>query len=108
MGSLDRYVEHLAGQHVGGADAAADHGGAGTVDTGVRTLGTAQAELHDAVALGCVNDAGRLGGDQALVVDDVQDGGLHQLRLHDGRDDLDQRLPGEDDGSFGNGVDVAA
>ena len=32
-----RQVEHLAGEHVGGADAAGDHGGSGAVDSGVRT-----------------------------------------------------------------------
>ena len=58
-------------EHIGSADTAADHGGSGTVDTGIRTLGAAKTKLHDAVPLCCVDDSGGLGGDQALVVDDI-------------------------------------
>ena len=70
-------------------------------------LGSAQAELHDSVSAGCVADAGGLGGDQALVIDDIEDRGLHQLRLHDRRDDLDDGLAGEDQGTFRQCVDAA-
>ena len=107
VGSLHRHVEHFAGEHVGGADTAGDHGGSGAVDSRVRSLGPAQAELHDAVALGRVDDALGLGGDQALVVDDVEQGRLHQLGLHDGGDDLHQGFPGEYDGALGDRVDIA-
>ena len=71
MSAFYRDIKHLSSQHVGGADAAGDNGGSGSVDSRVRRLGAAQTEFHDAVALGGVNDPGRLGGDQALVVDDV-------------------------------------
>ena len=58
-------------ENIGGADTSGDHGGSGTVDSGIRTLGTAQAKFHDTVSLGCMDHAGCLGGDQALVVDDI-------------------------------------
>ncbi len=107
MGALHRHAEELPAEHVAGADAAADDSCPGPVGARVRPLGPAQAEFHDAVPSGGIADPGRLGGDQALMVDDVQDGGLHQLGLHDGGDDLDHRLPGEHDGALWNGIDIA-
>ena len=68
MGSLYRHVEHLSGQYIGGADAAGDHSGAGPVNTGIRTLGPAQAEFHHAVSLGSVDHPVSLCSNQALVV----------------------------------------
>ena len=107
MGSFDRDMEHLTGQDIGCADAPGDHGSAGAVDPGIRSLGTAKAEFHHAVSLGSMDDAGRLGGDQALMVDNIQNGGLHQLGLHDGSDDLHHGLPGKDHRSFRDGVDIS-
>ena len=46
------------------------------------------------------------GGDQALVIDDVQQSGLNKLGFHDWRDDFDQRFLRENDCSFGNGIDI--
>ena len=40
------------------------------------------------------------------MVDDVQDGRLDQLRLHDRRNDLDERLSREDQRSLGDAVDI--
>jgi len=77
VGTLNRHVEKLSGQHIGGADTAADHGSAGSVDTGVRTLCPAKTKLHDTVALSRVYDPGALGSNQALVVDDIQNSSLH-------------------------------
>ncbi len=71
MGSFYGYIEHLACQNVGGADTACDHGGPGPVDPGVGSLSPAESKFHDPVPLGSVDDSGRLGGDKALVVDDV-------------------------------------
>ena len=71
VGPLHWYVEHLAAEHVGGADTAGDHGRPGSVDACVRSLGPAETKFHDSVASGRMDDAGGLGGDEALVVDDV-------------------------------------
>ena len=107
VGALDGDVEELSGQHVGGADTAADHGGAGPVDAGVRSLGPAEAKFHDAVALRRVDDPGGFGGDEALVVYDGEDRRLHKLRFHNRGDDLKKGLPRKYDGAFRNRVDVA-
>ena len=107
VGALHRRAEHLAGQHIGGPDAASDHGGPGAVNPRVRSLGPPEAELHDAVALGRVDHPGRLGGDKALMVQDIEDSRFHQLGLHHGRDHLDQRFPGEDHRPFGYGIDIS-
>ena len=48
-----------------------DHGRPGSVDACVRSLGPAETKFHDSVASGRMDDAGGLGGDEALVVDDV-------------------------------------
>ena len=102
-----RNIEELAGQHIGGTDTAADHGSTGAVDTGVRSLRPAQTELHDTVALGSVYHAGALGGNQALVIDDIQNSGFYQLGFHNRRDYLHQRLPRKYDGSLRNRIDIA-
>ena len=107
MGPEHRYIEELSGQDIGRADAAADHSRPCTIRAGIRPLCTPQAEFHDAVPLRRVADAGGLGGNQALVVDDVQNRGLHELCFHDRRDHLDQRLPREDHRSFRDGIDIA-
>ncbi len=107
MGPFDRNVEHLSGQHIGSAYAARDHGRSGPVGARVRPLGPAQAEFHDTVPSGGIADPGRLGGDQALVVDDIEQGGLHQLGLHDRSYHLHQWLPGEHHRPLRDRVDVA-
>ena len=104
----DRHVEHLPGQHVGCAHAAADDSRPCAVQSGIRPLGPAQPEFHDAVPLRRVNDPGSLGGDQALVVDDIEDRRLHKLGLHDRRDDLEQRFLRENDRTLGDGIDAPA
>ena len=63
--------------------------------------------FHDPVAAGRVADARRFGGDQALVVDDVEDRGLNKLGFHDGRNDLYHGLSGEHKGALRNSVDTS-
>ena len=73
----------------------------------IRSLGPAQSEFHNAVALGRIDDALCLGGNEALVIDDVKQCCLNELGLHDGSNNLDKRFPGENHGSLRNGVDIA-
>ena len=84
MRPLRGHVEETRGQYVGGADAAADDRGPGAQGSRVRPLGTAQAEFHDGVSFGGVNHPGCLGGNQTLMVDQIQKRRLHELRLDDG------------------------
>ena len=107
MGSLYGDIEHFSAEHIGGADASGYHGCPCAVGAGVRSLGPAQSEFHYAVALGRIDDALRLGGNEALVIDDVKQCCLDELGLHNGSNDLDKRFPGKNHGSFWNGVDIA-
>ena len=107
MGSLYGHVKELSAQHVGGADTPADHGGPGPVDSGIRPLSPAQSEFHNPVTLCGVAYPCGLCCNQALVVDNVQDCRLHQLRLHDGSNDLYQRFPGKYNSPLRNGIDIA-
>ena len=107
VGAFDGDAEEFAGQDVAGGVHAADVCGAGGGECAVDALGAAEAELEDGIASGGVADAGGLGGDQGLEVDDVEEGGFEELGLEDRAGDADERLVGEDDGAFGDGVDVA-
>ena len=97
----------LVRQDAGGACAAADVGGTGTVHSAAGTLGPACAELQHPSALGSPDDAAGLGGDEALVVDGQQQEGLDELGLDGGSPDGDEGLIGEDRGAFGDGIDIA-
>ena len=107
VSAFHRDVKKLSAQNVGGADTAADDGSPGAVGAGVRSLCAAQAEFHDAVAVGGIADPGGLGGDQTLMVDDIQDSGLYQLCLHDGSDNFDQRFPRKYHRTFRDRVNVS-
>ena len=106
MGSFYGHVEHLTGQHIGSSDTAADHSGSGAVDPRVRALSAAQAEFHDSVPFGSIYHPGGLCGDQALVVQNVQQSCLNKLGLHNRGNDLHKRFPWEDYGPLRNGVDI--
>ena len=103
--ALDGNVKELSAQDIGCSHAACNDCRASAVGSRVGTLGTAKTELHDSVAAGRIADTRRLRGDQALVVDDVEDRGLHELCLHDRGNDLDHRLSGEHERAFGDRVD---
>ena len=107
MRALHGYIKHLSGKHVAGADAAADHSGPCAVNAGVRPLRAAEAEFHDSVAAGRIAYPGRLGGDEALVVDNIQNSGFNQLRFHNRSDDFNHWFPGEHDASFRNCIDAS-
>src|ERR1019366_5746423 len=70
-------------------------------------MGSAQGEVDELDVTGCEPAAGGLGGQCRLESDLVEQVGLDQLRLSDGGGYLKQRLVGQDDSSFGDGMDVA-
>ena len=84
VGAEGRNIKIFGAYHITGADAASDDSCSGTKSSGIRTLSPAQTKLHDAAAPGCITDSGCLGGDQGLVVDQVQNSCFNQLRLHNG------------------------
>ena len=49
----------------------------------------------------------RLGSNQALMIDDIKQSRLYQLRLHNRSDNLNQRLSRENNRTFGNCIDIA-
>ena len=108
VGSHDRHVEHRACKDIGSPHTSANHCGSCAVQSGIRTLGAAQTKFHDAITLCGEDNAGGLGGDKALMVDNIQDCRLHELRFHDGSDDLYDRFLRENNGPFGNRVNISA
>ena len=106
MGTLHRNIKKLPAQNVGGADTAADHGSSCTINTSIRTLGTAQTEFHNAIALCGIADPRCLGCDQTLMIDDIQDRSFYKLGFHDGSDHLDKRLSRKNDCSLRNGINI--
>ena len=106
MGTFHRNIKHLAGENIGGSDTAADHGSSGSVDTGIRALGPAKAEFHNAVSLCCIYHTGGLGSDQTLMIQHIENSRLHKLSLHYRGYDLQQRFSGEHNSPFRNGVDI--
>ena len=94
-------------ERTGRTDRAADVRGTRAVDGRHGAVRTAGAELHDRSAVRRADDTVRLGGDEALMVEEHQHGRLDELRLDDRTADVDDRLVREDRCAFRNGPDVA-
>ncbi len=100
-------AEQFARQHVGSRAAAADDGSARTVHARIRALRAAQTEFHHRIPFGGVSDLSRLGGDQRLVVDDVQQRRFQKLRLAQRGAHGNDRLFRKYDRSLRHGIYVA-
>ena len=107
MCSQNRYVKHLSGQYVGSSGASTDDSCTCTIDTGIRTLCTTQAEFHDSVPTGCIADSGCFGSNQTLMIDDIQDCGFYKLCLHDRSDYFDEWFSRKYDSSFRNCINIS-
>ena len=68
MGSFNRHIEHFTAEYVGSTDTSGNHGCTGAVNTCIRSLGAAQTKFHNAISLGCMDNAGSFGRNQALMV----------------------------------------
>ena len=106
VGAADRDAEALPGHHIAGGVAAANDGRARPQHPGVRPLGAPQAKLHHLVPLGRAGHPVALGGNQGLVADEVEHGGLNQLGLGQRRCDPHHGLAREDEGTLGHDVNV--
>ena len=71
MGAFDRNIKKLAAKNIGGADTPADYGCSGAINTCIRALGAPKAKFHNTVSFGSIADPGGLGGNQALMIDNV-------------------------------------
>ena len=99
-------VEHLACKYIGGAGTSADHSGACTINTGIRSLCTAKTKFHDSISSRCVADTGCLGSNKTLMIDDVQDRSFNKLCFHDRCNDLDKWFSWEYDSSFRDCINI--
>ena len=102
VGAAHRDVEEPTGEHVRRGAAAADVGGTACGERAVDALGTPESELDHLVPApaGRVADARRLGRDEGLEVDHVEQGGLDDLALENRPDHPHQRLEGKDHGAL--------
>ena len=106
MGSFDGDIKKLTAEYIGGSDTTADYCCTCTVNTRIRTLGTAKAKLHNTVTFGSITYSCCFGGNQTLVVDDVEDSSFYKLGFHNRCNDFYKRLSGEHNRSFGNGINI--
>ena len=70
-------------------------------------MGAAQTEFNHLGSGSGMADAGRLGGNQCLEIDDIEEHGFHQLGFSQGSGDGQERLIGKDHRTFGRGCDTA-
>ena len=77
------------------------------LEPGVGALHPPQAKIHNRPAPRCPHDASRFRRRECSKLNLIHQKSLDDLSLRQRRNDLDQRLVGKNDGSFGNGVDVA-
>ena len=94
------------GKHVGRGRAARHVARARNGQTAIGTLGAAQAELGDGATIGRQHHARRLGGDERLEADDVEQRGLEQLALQRRAGDAHHGLARKNKLALGHGVDV--
>jgi len=106
VGALHRDAVQLRREDVGGPGHASDVGGAGGGERAVEPLGAAQPEVHHRRASRGGHDAGRLGGDEGLEVDDGEQRRLEQHAGDDGPPDPEQGFVREDHRPLGDGVHV--
>ena len=107
VGALDRNVEELAGQGVGGSGAPAHVRRPARRQGAVETLGAPEPELQHRLPAGRLAHPRRLGGDERLEADDVEQHRFQDLALQDGAAYPHQRLVREHHRSLGHRVHVA-
>ena len=95
-------------QHVGRGRATRHVARAGNGQAAVGTLGTTQAELGDGATIGRQHHARRLGGDERLETDDVEQRGLEQLTLQRRAGNTHHGLTRKDKLALGHGIDIHA
>ena len=113
---LDEGVGHGARQgdapahprpHVRGPVEAGDVAGPRREQGGLGAVGAAHAEVRQHLVPGGQPHPGRLRGDQGLELQQIDETGLHQLGLAQGRHDPQEGLVGKEDRALGQGVDLA-
>ena len=103
-GAKQRDAPVQAGQHGGGAVKAGQVAGPRRQQAGLGAMGTAQPEIHQLQHRCHQPGARRLRCHQRLVLQQVDDAGLHQLRLRQGRHHAQHRFIGKKHRALGQGV----
>ena len=93
-------------KHVRRGRAAGHIACAGDGQAAIGTLGTAKAKLGDGATIGGQHHARRLGGDERLEADDVEQRGLEQLALQRRAGDAHHGLARKDELALKHGVDI--
>ncbi len=107
MGALDRDAVAHAGEDIRSGGASANVSGPGGRHGAVDALSAAQAEFENRFRRGGVANSCRLGRDQGLEIDDIEQRRFQDLALDDGAGHPYQRFVGENQRAFGDGVDIA-
>ena len=107
-GAVERDAEHFAGQHRGGAGETGEVARPRRHQSGLGAMGPAQPEIDQHFVRRGEPHARRLGGDQRLKMQNVDQPRFDELRLRQRRGDAQDRLVGEEHRAFGHGVHVAA
>ena len=94
------------GKHIRRGRAAGNVARAGDGQTAIGTLGAAQAKLGDGTAVRRQHHTCRLGGDERLEADDVEQRRLEQLALQRRTGDAHHGLARKDELTLGHGVNV--
>ena len=106
VGAKDGDAVTAPGKHVRCGRAAGNVARTGDGQTAIGTLGTAQAKLGDGTAIRRQYHACRLGGDERLEADDVEQRRLEQLALQSRTGDAHHGLARKNKLALGHGVNV--
>ena len=106
VGAKDGDAVTAPGKHVRRGRAAGNVARAGDGQTAIGTLGAAQAKLGDRTAIRRQHHACRLGGDERLEADDVEQRRLEQLALQRRTGDAHHGLARKNKLALGHGVNV--
>ena len=107
-GSVDRNTEQRFRQHRGRAGKPRDIARPRGHERRIRAVRAPQTEIDQELVGSGEDHTGGFCRDQGLVMKDVDEAGLDQLRLRQRRRHPKNRLIGKENGAFGHCVDIAA
>ena len=105
MGAGDRNTKYLSSSDVGSSIGSAYDGCPCSPDGGVHLLGPAAAKLQEGLIFDNCPNPRSLGRNQGLEIDDIEQGGFHQLALGQRAFNLDDGFVGKDQITFAGGFD---
>src|SRR5260370_29753003 len=100
MCAADWYSENLSRQNIGGSCPTSNVGSTRCCQRAIWTVGPSQSKLKNRCSLRGETNAGGLGSDQCLEVDDVEQRGLQELALEQRSTNAQQRFVRKYGGAF--------